>query len=88
LLHEWVGMLRAMNHGAERVFNPDRKDPHWDVEAGAGLLTVFSMLAGCVSSPRYKKAVADFLDRWRLSLLGAYSCQKLLSRIKTAVLGE
>jgi hypothetical protein len=24
-----VGMLRAMNHGVERVFNPDRKDTHW-----------------------------------------------------------
>jgi hypothetical protein len=22
-------MLRAMNHGVERVFNPDRKDTHW-----------------------------------------------------------
>jgi hypothetical protein len=60
---------------------------------GAGSITVFSpdlatMSAGCVSSPRYKKAVADFSDRWRLSLLGTDSCQKLLSRVKTAVLGE
>jgi hypothetical protein len=22
-------MLRALNHGVERVFNPDRKDTHW-----------------------------------------------------------
>jgi hypothetical protein len=29
LLHARVGMLRAMNHGVERVFNPDRKDTHW-----------------------------------------------------------
>jgi hypothetical protein len=52
-------------------------------EAGAGSLTVFSselaiVLAGCVSSPRYKKAVADFSDRWRLSLLGAYSSKSSL----------
>jgi hypothetical protein len=24
-----VGMLRALNRGVERVFNPDRKDTHW-----------------------------------------------------------
>jgi hypothetical protein len=24
-----VGILRAMHHGAERVFNPGRKDSHW-----------------------------------------------------------
>jgi hypothetical protein len=29
LLHARVGMLRAMNHGVERVFNSDRKDTHW-----------------------------------------------------------
>ena len=29
LLHARVGMLRALNHGVERVFNPDRKDHHW-----------------------------------------------------------
>lgn len=29
MLHARVGMLRALNHGAERVFNPDRKDAHW-----------------------------------------------------------
>jgi hypothetical protein len=53
-----------------------------DVESWRGIANRFSMLAGC------KKAVADFSDRWRLSLLGAYSCQKFLSRIKTAVVGE
>jgi hypothetical protein len=24
-----IGMLRALNRHVERVFNPDRKDPHW-----------------------------------------------------------
>lgn len=24
-----IGMLRALNRGVERVFNPSRKDPHW-----------------------------------------------------------
>ena len=24
-----IGMLRATNHGVERVFNPDRKDTRW-----------------------------------------------------------
>jgi hypothetical protein len=28
LLHARVGMLRAMNHGKERVFS-DRKETHW-----------------------------------------------------------
>jgi hypothetical protein len=28
LLHARVGMLRAMNHGRERVFS-DRKEMHW-----------------------------------------------------------
>jgi len=30
LLHAQVGMLRALNRHVERVFNPDRKDPHWE----------------------------------------------------------
>jgi hypothetical protein len=29
LLHARVGMLRAMNHGVERVFRLDRKETHW-----------------------------------------------------------
>jgi hypothetical protein len=29
LLHARVGMLRALNHGVERTFNPDRKDHPW-----------------------------------------------------------
>ena len=29
LMHAHVGMLSALNRHAERVFNPDRKDPHW-----------------------------------------------------------
>jgi hypothetical protein len=29
LLHARVGMLRALNHHVERVFNADRKDHHW-----------------------------------------------------------
>jgi hypothetical protein len=24
-----IGMMRALNFNVERVFNPDRKDPHW-----------------------------------------------------------
>jgi hypothetical protein len=24
-----IGMMRALNRHVERVFNPDRKDPHW-----------------------------------------------------------
>jgi hypothetical protein len=26
-----IGMLRALNRHVEQVFNPDRKDPHWDI---------------------------------------------------------
>jgi hypothetical protein len=29
LLHARVGMLRAMHHGAERVFRSDRRETHW-----------------------------------------------------------
>ena len=29
LLHARVGMLRTLNRNVERVFNRDRKDPHW-----------------------------------------------------------
>lgn len=29
LMHARVGMLRALNRNVERVFNSDRKDPHW-----------------------------------------------------------
>jgi hypothetical protein len=29
LLHARVGMLRAMNHGRERVFRSDRRETHW-----------------------------------------------------------
>ena len=24
-----IGMMRALNHHVDRVFNPDRKDTHW-----------------------------------------------------------
>jgi hypothetical protein len=24
-----IGIMRALNRKVERVFNPDRKDPHW-----------------------------------------------------------
>ena len=29
LMHARIGMLRALNRNVERVFNPNRKDPHW-----------------------------------------------------------
>jgi hypothetical protein len=29
MLHARVGMLRAMNHGRERVFRTYRKETHW-----------------------------------------------------------
>ncbi len=29
LMHARIGVLRALNRNVERVFNPDRKDPHW-----------------------------------------------------------
>jgi hypothetical protein len=29
LVHARIGMLRALNRHVERVFNPERKDPHW-----------------------------------------------------------
>ena len=29
LLHARVGMLRAMNHGRERIFRTDRTEMHW-----------------------------------------------------------
>ena len=28
MMHAQIGMLRALNRHVERVFNPDRKDPH------------------------------------------------------------
>jgi hypothetical protein len=28
-LHARVGVMQALNRHVERVFNPDRKDPHW-----------------------------------------------------------
>jgi hypothetical protein len=28
-MHAHIGMLRALNSHVERVFNPERKDPHW-----------------------------------------------------------
>jgi hypothetical protein len=31
LLHARVGMLRALNRHVERVFNPDRTDPYWEL---------------------------------------------------------
>jgi hypothetical protein len=30
LMHARVGMMRALNRHVERVFDPNRKDPHWD----------------------------------------------------------
>jgi hypothetical protein len=30
LMHARVGVLRALNRHVERVFNPDRKDTHWE----------------------------------------------------------
>jgi len=36
-----IGMLRAINRHVERVFNPDRKDPHLGTaEAGAGSMMI------------------------------------------------
>ena len=29
MMHARIGMLKALNRNVERVFNPDRKDPHW-----------------------------------------------------------
>jgi hypothetical protein len=29
LMHARIGVLRALNRHVERMFNPDRKDPHW-----------------------------------------------------------
>lgn len=29
LMHARIGVLRALKRHVERVFNPDRKDPHW-----------------------------------------------------------
>jgi hypothetical protein len=29
LMHARIGVLRALNRHIERVFNPDRKEPHW-----------------------------------------------------------
>ena len=28
-MHARIGMLRALNRHVERVFNPDREEPHW-----------------------------------------------------------
>jgi hypothetical protein len=25
----WIGVMKALNRGVERVFNPDCKDTHW-----------------------------------------------------------
>jgi hypothetical protein len=29
MVHARIAMLKALNRNVERVFNPDRKDPHW-----------------------------------------------------------
>ena len=29
LMHARIGVMRALNRHVERVFNADRKDPHW-----------------------------------------------------------
>jgi hypothetical protein len=29
LMHARIGMMRALNRNVERLFNTDRKDPHW-----------------------------------------------------------
>jgi hypothetical protein len=29
LMHAHIGMLRALNRHVERLFDPNRKDPHW-----------------------------------------------------------
>jgi hypothetical protein len=28
-MHARIGILHALNPHVERVFNPERKDPHW-----------------------------------------------------------
>jgi hypothetical protein len=28
-MHARIGVMRALNRNVERVFNPDRKEPHW-----------------------------------------------------------
>jgi hypothetical protein len=33
LLYARVGMLKAMNHGRERVFRTNRKETHWAAES-------------------------------------------------------
>ena len=33
-MHARIGMLHALNPHVERVFNPERKDPHWGGDAG------------------------------------------------------
>ena len=30
LMHARIGVLRALNRNVERVFNPSRKDTHWE----------------------------------------------------------
>jgi hypothetical protein len=30
LMHTRIGMLRVLNRNVERVFNPSRKDTHWE----------------------------------------------------------
>jgi hypothetical protein len=40
LMHARSGVLRALNRHVERLFNPDRKDPHLGAaEARAGSMT-------------------------------------------------
>ena len=29
LMHAHVGMMRALNHGVERIYNSDRQDTRW-----------------------------------------------------------
>lgn len=29
LMHARIGVMKGLNRNVERVFNPDRKDPHW-----------------------------------------------------------
>jgi hypothetical protein len=46
-MHVRIGVLRALNRNVERVFNPDRKDPHWGKRKLArDLADVFADLTG------------------------------------------
>jgi hypothetical protein len=52
LVHARIGVPRALNRHVERVFNPDRKDPHWGLaQAGEGSIVKVAAMSALARIP-------------------------------------